>query len=450
MSNRVSDSKLYKHWTHIKSKCYSKSNSNYPFNGGRGIVMCDEWKNDFHAFKKWFDKQNMPEDKLGQGKGKYAVMLNKYSLVYGPNTASVKENYKSNTKGKLYNLYINIKSKLYNQKSPHYRLFGGRGITMYEPWKNDFKEFKKWFDTYNIDEDMLGIKEGQYQVGLIDSDGDYTPDNCVVRIASVGISHTKLYKVWNGMKNRCYNPNVKKYKQYGGRGIKVCDSWKNDFMEFKKWFDSLGYVTEDMIGMGTDKYTIDRRNVDGDYEPDNCRFALPTAQSRNTRRINSQNITGYRGVTEDYGKFRASIVINSKRIHIGKWPTRYEAALAYDKYIKDNKLDHTTNNLIMVKQYKLKSIDYVLIPYTSKNDYLLSGVYTRILNYLELNKVLLEFIKEYDLDIPKITKTLKSRVADMDFNNESVVVETAINKITINVHNTSIEGIDTDPISGIH
>jgi len=435
-TSRVSDSKLYKHWTHIKSKCYSVTNSNYPNNGGVGIKMCDEWKNDFYSFKKWFDTCGVDESLLGQGEGKYAVMLNKESKIYGPETVTVKENFKSKTTGKLYNLYHNIRSKLYNTKSPYYHLFGGRGMVMDTDWKKDFYNFKKWFDTYNINEDMLGNKEGQYTVALIDSDGDYTPSNCEVRIESTGISHTKLYSVWGGMNSRCYNPNVKMYKYYGGRGITVCDPWKNDFMEFKRWFDSLDYVKEEDIGIGKDKYSIDRRDANGDYSPANCRFAKSTTQSRNTRRIGVANITGYRGVTEDYGKFRASIVINSKRIHIGKWPTRYEASLAYDKYIKDNNIEHTPNNLILAKQYTVKAIDYVQVLYTSVNDYLLSGIYTRILNDLDLNKKLLEFVNVYSLDIPKITKTLKERVKDIDFNKEPVVVESSINKITINVHKT--------------
>lgn len=88
------------------------------------------------------------------------------------------------------------------------------------------------------------------------------------------LTRTKLYGVWNGMKQRCGNPNTEKYRIYGARGICVCDEWKNDFMAFYNWAMDNGYSEE---------LSIDRINVNGNYEPKNCRWISLKAQANNTR-----------------------------------------------------------------------------------------------------------------------------------------------------------------------
>lgn len=75
------------------------------------------------------------------------------------------------------------------------------------------------------------------------------------------MSKHPLYRKWQDMKNRCYNPNKAKYHNYGGRGIIVCSKWKSDFITFRDWCMSKGW---------DGKLTIERKDVDGNYEPDNC------------------------------------------------------------------------------------------------------------------------------------------------------------------------------------
>lgn len=93
-----------------------------------------------------------------------------------------------------------------------------------------------------------------------------------------GESKTKLYRKYRGMLDRCYRKDCRNYGRYGGRGIYVCDEWRNDFLAFRDWAYSTGY---DPALDGRTEQSLDRINNDGPYSPDNCRWTTALEQQKN-------------------------------------------------------------------------------------------------------------------------------------------------------------------------
>lgn len=120
---------------------------------------------------------------------------------------------------------------------------------------------------------------------------------------------TRIYAEWLNMKARCNYTNSKVYKRYGGRGIKVCDEWEHDFKVFWEWANENGY---------SDTLTLDRKDVNGNYEPNNCRWITNAAQQLNKR---TNRLIEYNGTTKTLTEWARQIGIScdalSKRLR--KW-----------------------------------------------------------------------------------------------------------------------------------
>ena len=194
---------------------------------------------------------------------------------------------------------------------------------------------KRRFGVYKCGFCGTEFKANTYSVvqGSTKSCGFYNKRRAKETHKTHGLVGIKLYYIWASIKDRTLNIKHKQYNDYGGRGITICDEWKNDFMSFYNWAMSNGY--EENKGL-----SIDRIDNDGNYEPSNCRWATRVIQSRN-QRMQKNNTTGYRGVSfsKRLGKYTAQIKVNRKIIYLGSYLNIIEGAIAYNNYIIENNLE---------------------------------------------------------------------------------------------------------------
>lgn len=136
-----------------------------------------------------------------------------------------------------------------------------------------------------------------------------------------GDSKSRLMSIYKNMKNRCLNKNSEVYQKYGAVGITICDEWISSYDNFKSWSLMNGY---------SDEMSIDRRENDKGYSPDNCRWIPMGDQSKN-KEVYANNKLGIRGVSLTLnGKYKAQIQFEGKKVAIGTFATQEEASAAYE------------------------------------------------------------------------------------------------------------------------
>ena len=163
---------------------------------------------------------------------------------------------------------------------------------------------------------IKSISGSHLSTGSSKSCGCKVAEKTIERNTTHSLSKTRLYHIWIGMKERCLNPNSHAFKNYGGRGIHICNEWLNDFVEFYKWSIANGY---------SDDLTIERIDVNGNYEPQNCTWISLSEQNKNKRNVIYITINGItKSITKWADDSPVNLVTIYKRLQRG-WD--YETAI---------------------------------------------------------------------------------------------------------------------------
>lgn len=155
--------------------------------------------------------------------------------------------------------------------------------------------------------------------GMTKSCGCYKHDCAVAHGTQMMTKHgwygTRLYGIWRGAIDRCENPKTEQYHNYGGRGIKICQEWRESPQAFCEWAMANGYA---------DNLTLDRIDSNGDYEPSNCRWITMSEQQTNRR--NNVLIT-YKGKTQCVAEWARELGVTQQNLYVrirNGWTDPYE------------------------------------------------------------------------------------------------------------------------------
>lgn len=144
------------------------------------------------------------------------------------------------------------------------------------------------------------------------------------KLKTHGKTNCRLYRIWNNMKRRCYTKTNHDYKDYGKRGISLCEDWKNDFNNFYTWAINNGYK---------DNLTIDRINNDGNYEPSNCRWITNREQQYNKRKTLKIE---YKGISKTITQWEQFLGMGRGKLY---WRLN-KMKMPFEKAIINNNLRH--------------------------------------------------------------------------------------------------------------
>lgn len=227
------------------------------------------------------------------------------------NTQPRKNDFKHNNP----NPYIDMTGKKINMLTVVYKAPSRNGRTMWHCKCDCGNEVEVWYEH---------LKKGQYSCGC------YKNKRISERLTKHGKTNTKLFKNWRHMRERCYKQGHKSYKDYGGRGIIVCKEWNDDFMNFYNWAMANGY-DENADFM---QCTLDRINVNGNYEPSNCRWISIKEQCNNRR---NNRYLEYRGEKHTIAEWSELLKMPQsairKRVELG-WTDGQALGFDYKKGVR--------------------------------------------------------------------------------------------------------------------
>lgn len=179
-------------------------------------------------------------------------------------------------------------------------------------WGAHPSNFFKWLEDKNFKKGDIVLR--------INPSSSYSPDNCFIKewVERIfKISTTPQYKIFIDMKRRCYDSKRPYYKNYGGRGIKICDEWLSNPLLFFEWLVQKGWRK----GLH-----VDRINNDGDYSPENCQIVTNSENCAiGKRRKRTTNTSGITGVSYDKKGWRARITVNHKTLTLVSGKTKEQA-----------------------------------------------------------------------------------------------------------------------------
>ena len=207
--------------------------------------------------------------------------------------------------------------------------------------------------------DLQNLKSGKSI-----SCGCLTIENAKKHFTKHGETKTKLYNTWSGMRHRCNNPNDDRYKDYGGRGIRVCDEWLNSYEVFRDWSLSHGFENN---------LTIDRIDNDGNYEPSNCRWVDNKTQANNKR---SNVIIEHNGIKKNTTEWGNELGINPRNIR-----NRLRRGITDDRlFSKDNlckihRIEYKGETHTLTEWSEITEINRATIWYRYKKGYPIDQVF---------------------------------------------------------------------------
>lgn len=147
--------------------------------------------------------------------------------------------------------------------------------------------------------------------------GNVSSCGCAKKVRTHGGTRSRLYVIWTDMKQRCGNPSSTSYQRYGGRGITVCKEWAESFASFRNWAIASGYRPD---------LSIERKDNDGPYCPENCTWATRKEQANNTRKT---NLITYNGETHSVSEWARIIGVRQSTLsmRLNKYEWSVEKAL---------------------------------------------------------------------------------------------------------------------------